>query len=447
MSRNPSRREFSKTVASAAAVGLAGANALSAFTGSSTERPALLGGKPVRTQPFPSWPVIRQNDEQAWKEVLASGKWCRLDGSRTTRFETEWAQTVGAKQCLATASGTTALFTTLNALGVGPGDEVIVPPYTFVATINVVMLQFALPVFVDTDISTFQIDANKIEAAITPRTRAILPVHLGGSPADLDKILAVAKAHRIPVLEDACQAHLGEWRNKKLGTLGAAGCFSFQASKNLNSGEGGCIVSDDDELMDVCRSFHNNGRGTGTSAFSYVRNGSNHRMTEFQGALLREQLARVEAQSQIRTGNAKYLTRHFDEIAGISPARLYEGCTRSAYHLYMFGYDSEGFAGLPRQKFIKALAAEGIPASSGYTPLNKEPFIENIPKSRHFQKCFSETELSAYRERIQCPVNEKLCEKAVWFTQTMLLGPREDMNQIVDAVRKIQKHASELKTA
>jgi perosamine synthetase len=390
MSLQSSRRQFSKTMASAAAAGIAGTRALEAFRGSSAEPPALLGGKPVRTQPFPSWPIVGQNDEQPWREVLAGDKWCRLDGNRAVRFEAAWAGALGAKHCLATASGTTALFTTLNALGVGPGDEVIVPPYTFVATINVVMLQFALPVFVDSDRTTFQIDANKIEAAITPRTRAIVPVHLGGSPADMDKILEVAKSHRIPVLEDACQAHLGEWRNKKLGTLGVAGCFSFQASKNLNSGEGGSIVSNDDDLMQVCRSFHNNGRGSGDHAFSYVRNGSNHRITEFQGALLEQQLTRLEAQSETRTKNAHYLTRQFGEIRGISPARLYEGCTRSAYHLYMFRYDSEEFAGLPRQKFIKALAAEGIPSSSGYGPLNKEPVIENIPRSRHYRKCFSE---------------------------------------------------------
>ena len=444
MTNGPNRREFNKAIAGAATAGLVGNRAMSA---ASSERLALLGGKPIRTQPFPSWPIVRENDEQAWKEVLASGKWCRLDGNRAARFETEWSRVLGANYCLATASGTTALFTVLNALGVGPGDEVIVPPYTFVATINVVMLQYALPVFVDSDRSTFQIDAGKIEAAITSRTKAILPVHLGGSPSDMDKILAIAKARNIPVLEDACQSHLGEWRNKKLGTLGAAGCFSFQASKNLNSGEGGAIVSNDDGLMEICKSFHNNGRGSGNYAFSYVRNGSNHRITEFQGALLAEQLTRLEAQTETRTKNAQYLTRHFDEIPGISPARLYDGCTRSAYHLYMFRYDPEHFAGLPRTKFIKALSAEGIPSSSGYSPLNKEPFIRNVAHSRHYGKCFAESELTAYEDRIQCPANDKLCEEAVWFTQTMLLGTQNDMDQIVAAVHKIQKHAGELRAA
>src|SRR5262249_32115434 len=149
-------------------------------------------------------------------------------------FERAYAGLAGVRHCVTTANGTSALFCALNALGIGPGDEVLVPPYTFVATINAVLLQHALPVFVDTDRETMQMDSRKIESAITPRTACIMPVHLGGSAADLDTILAVAKKHNIPVVEDACQAVLGEWRNRKLGAWGRCGCFSFQASKNLN---------------------------------------------------------------------------------------------------------------------------------------------------------------------------------------------------------------------
>lgn len=446
MSEDSNRRQFSKAVLGAAGIGLRAINA-SARSRSIVGRPALLGGRPVRTTPFPSWPIIRDNDTQAWDAVLASGKWCRLDGNRVSSFEEAWRNALGVKHCRATASGTTALFTTLNALDVGPGDEVIVPPYTFVATINVIFLQHALPVFVDTDRESFQIDANKIEAAITPRTRAILPVHIGGSPAEMDKILEIAKSHSLPVIEDACQAHLGEWRGQKLGTLGNAGCFSFQASKNLASGEGGAIVTNDSQLMEICSSFHNNGRGSGNYAFSYVRNGSNHRMTEFQGALLRTQLTRLQDQSQARWGNARYLTAQMKEIPGITPARLYAGCTRSAYHLFMFRYNPEHFNGLVRERFIKALEAEGIPASSGYGPLNKEPFIEKTVNSRQYRRCFSDSELTQYRDRIECPANDALCKEAVWFTQTMLLGTHQDMDEIAAAIRKIQKNSAELSTS
>lgn len=439
------RREFGKTIARAAALGAAAATAPAVFA--REDRPALAGGKPVRTEPFPSWPRIAKNDDEAWMEVLHSKQWCRLDGNHATQFEQTWSKMLDAKHCLATASGTTALLTVLNALDVGPGDEVIVPPYTFVATINVVLLQHALPVFVDSDRETMQIDANKIEAAITPRTRAIMPVHLGGNVADMDKILAIGKAHNIPVVEDACQAHLAEWRGKKVSTLGAAGCFSFQASKNLNSGEGGAILSNDDELMERARSFHNNGRGKADYTFSYVRNGSNHRITEFQAALLSAQLTRLEAQARTREQNAQYLTGRLKEIPGIVPARMYDGCTRNAYHLYMLRYEPDKFAGLPLAKFLKAVQAEGVPASGGYVPLNKEPVIEATIQSRHYRKLFPEGELAKYRERIECPENDKLCEEAVWLTQTMMLGTKSDMDDIARAVLKIQKSAADLAKA
>ena len=409
-----------------------------------SDKPAVIGGNPVRTAPFPSWPVIAENEERAWMKVLRGGKWNRLDGDCARQFEETWAATLSAKHCLATANGTSALIISLNALGVGPGDEVIVPPYTFVATINAVLMQHAIPVFVDTDPETFQIDARKIEAAITERTRCILPVHLGGSPADMDAILEIGRKHNLPVVEDACQAHLAEWRHRKVSTLGAMGCFSFQASKNLNSGEGGAILTNDTDLYGVCQSFHNNGRGNTGSGFGYVRNGANLRITEFQAVLLTEQLKRVEEQSRRREQNAAYLTRQLAEIPGIRPARMYPGATRNAYHLYMLRYDKAEFANLPRNQFLKALEAEGIPCSGGYTPLNKEPFLKNTFDSRAYRAIYPAKLLGEWFERNQCPANDQLCEEAVWFTQTMLLGPREDMDQIAGAVRKIQRQAGML---
>ncbi len=447
MNNRTTRRSFLGTLMAASPM-LAPTNSRAAWAltpDPSSPKPALLGGTPVRTEPFPSWPKISDNDRRAWGEVLEGGLWCRLGAKHATRFEERWAEALQAKFCLATSSGTTALHTSLNALQIGPGDEVLVPPYTFVATINVVLLQYALPVFVDTDRETFQIDAGKIEAAITPRTRAILPVHLGGASADMDKILDVAKRHNLAVLEDACQSHLAEWRRRKVGTLGDLGCFSFQGSKNLNSGEGGSIVSNNGELIDRCRSFHNNGRAVGNAAFEYVRNGTNHRMTEFQAALLLEQLSRLEQQSRSREENARYLTEQLRKIPGIIPARVHEGCTRNAYHLYMFRYQRDQFKELPRSAFLKALRAEGIPCSGGYKPLNKEPVVSAISESRSFKSVFSPTDLTQYEERTRhCPENDRLCEEAVWFFQTMLLGSRRDMDQIVDAVLKIQKHADQL---
>lgn len=405
---------------------------------------ALLGGKPVRTAPFSPWPVVAEPEQKHLLEVLHSKRWNRMEGSRVAQFEKLWSAQLGVRDCLATSSGTSALACSMNALEVGPGDEVIVPPYTFVATINAVLMQHALPVFVDTDRETMQIDARKVEAAITPRTRAILPVHLGGSVAEMDILLEISRRRQIPLVEDACQSHLAEWRGRKVGTLGDLGCFSLQASKNLNSGEGGVIVSQNSALLDICRSFHNQGRGQADTSFAYVRNGDNRRMTEFQGAILLAQLSRLEEQARRREENAAHLTSLLRAIPGITPARMYEGCTRNAYHLYMLRYDPAPFKGLPRARFLQALRAEGIPCGGGYSPLYREPFLENTLQSRAYRYVYTARQLEDYRARVQCPENDRLCAEAVWFTQTMFLGTRADMEQIAAAVEKIQRQAEDL---
>jgi dTDP-4-amino-4,6-dideoxygalactose transaminase len=415
------------------------------FALAADEKPAILGGSPVRTQAFPSWPVAGAAEEDAMRDVVRSRQWNRNEMTR--RFEESWAKALGARYCLATTNGTSSLFTALNALGVGPGDEVIVPPYTFVATINTVLMCHAMPVFVDSDPATFQIDAAKIEAAITPRTRVIMPVHLGGSPANLDVVLDVAARHGIPVIEDACQAHLAEWRGKKVSTLGSFGAFSFQASKNLNCGEGGALISNDEKLYETARSFHDAGRSHGRAPQEYIMNGANLRMTDFQAAILVAQLIRLEQQSRVREANARYLTSLLSEIPGVASARMYEGATRNAYHLYMFRYDAGKFDGLPREKFLKALAAEGVPGSGGYGRLNKEPFLETTFQSRTWRRLYSDADLRSWQERNECPRNDRLCAEAVWFTQNMLIGPKGDMDQIAEAIRKIGRQAAELARA
>ena len=440
------RRFLTATAAGTAGMTLAGPTIVSAAASAPTSKPAMLGGKPIRTAKFPSWPMIGEGDEEAWMKVLNARKWFNADV--VEEFEKKYAAFTGAKACVATNGGTTALHTSLVALGVGPGDEVLVPPYTFVATINVVLLQFAIPVFVDTDRETFQIDAKKIEEKITDKTRCILPVHLGGNPADLDTILSVAKKHKLPVIEDACQAHLAEWRGKKVGSLGDTGCFSFQVTKNLCSGEGGAIISNDEAIVDRCFSFHTNGRERSKAgSFQYQHSGTNCRMTEFQAALLLRGMTRVEKQSRTRSENAAHLTNQLKEIPGISPAKMYEGATRNAYHLYMFRYDPEKFAGLSRDKFLRALGAEGIPSMRGYSPLNKEPFLNDTFYSRGYQSIYSRAYLDKYFANNECPENDRLCQEAVWFTQTMFLGTKEDMDQIADAIRKIHANAAAIAKA
>lgn len=451
---NPStlnRRGFLRRAGGGAGMALAAAGPMihAAKASEHAGKPAILGGNPVRKDPFPSWPQVHDNDREAWDRVLEARGWCRLDGDAVNAFETRFAEMNGSPFCLATANGTSALLSCLNAMEIGPGDEVLVPPYTFVATINVVLNQHALPVFVDTDRETFQMDPSKIEEKITGRTRCIMPVHLGGNPADMDAILAIGQKHGIPVLEDACQAHLAEWRGKKVGTLGAAGCFSFQVTKNLSGGEGGAVLTASEDIMDRCYSFHSNGRERkNTYGFSYINNGLNVRMTEFQGALLGQQMTRLEAQTKTRDENAAYLTSLLNGIEGIEPAKMYPGATRNAYHLYMMRYDPAGFSGLPRAKFLSALSREGIPCAKGYSPLNKEPFLGNTIRSRGYEAIYSPETIRDYFANNDLPENDKLCnEEAVWFFQTMLLAERGAMDQIAEAVRKIQKHAAEINKA
>lgn len=409
-----------------------------------TSKPAILGGEPVRKGAFPGWPVWSSNDESAWLNVLRSGKWYRGYGKAVDAFEAKFAAALGAPHCLAVANGTSALVTALHGLDVQAGDEVIVPPYTFIATINAVLSKNALPVFVDSDARTFQMDAYKIDAAVTERTVAVIPVHIAGAPPNLDKVVEVGRRRKIKVLEDAAQAHLGEWRGRKLGTVGDCGTFSFQASKNLNSGEGGAVVSSNQAFIERCYAFHTNSSPRRGSSGVTPAQGLNLRLTEFQATLLMAQMERLEAQAKTRDANAAYLTKLLKEVPGITPAALEEGCTRSAWHLYMFRYDAARFAGLPREKFLKALAAEGVPCSSGYGQLNKQPFLENVLNSRGYQRLFTPARLKQWREQNECPVNDRITAEGVWFTQTMLLAGRSDMEQIAAAISKIQAHAKEL---
>jgi perosamine synthetase len=443
------RRKFIQTVSTAAlASGLVVPTYLTASPNNG--KPAVLGGPKAHPGVFPGWPIVAQVEKTGLMTALESKRWGRLGaGSTVGKFEEEYSRELGVKHALGVNSGTSALYTILGALGIGPGDEVIIPVYTFIATYNVVALNYALPIMIDTDPESFQIDASKIERAITKKTKAIIPVHIAGSPADLDKILAIGKKYNIPVIEDACQAHLAEWKGKKVGSYGIAGAFSFQSSKNLNSGEGGAITTNDETFASACFDFHNQGRGGVVSGYSSGDSsgtrGSNLRMTEFQGSILRAQMTRVKEQTQHRWENAVYLSKMLNEIDGITPAKLHDGTTMSAYHLYMFRYDAKKFAGLSRDKFLKALSAEGIPNSPGYGQMNNEEYVLGLPKNRHYLNIYGEKRMKDWVEQNHCPQNDYLTKnESVWFTQTMLLGTRQEMEQIVEGVKKIQKHAAQI---
>ncbi len=408
---------------------------------------AINGGEKVHTGSWPKWPVWDQAAEKNINEMLRSGRWWRGNGEHVADFEQRYAELMNAKRCLATASGTTALITSLKAVGVDAGDEVLVSPFTFIASYNVIFINKALPVFVDSDPETFLLDPAKIESRITERTTAIVPVHIYGLPVDMDKINAIAAKHNLKVVEDACQGWLGEYKGKKLGTLGDAGCFSFQNSKNLPAGEGGAIISNNDELMDKCTSLHNCGRPFGSmpTTSAYPIAGTNFRMQQIQALILMSQMNRIQKDADIRLANALYLDVNLKDIPGIVPAKLVDTSCRSAYHLYAFRYISKEFNDVPKDRFIKALQAEGIPCSGGYGPQNKDGLIEEQLNSKGFKRLFSEKRLKHWREENILPGNDKLCSEAVTFYQSILLGSRSDMEDIVKAIRKIYQNRDTLK--
>ncbi|OFX35941.1 MAG: glutamine--scyllo-inositol aminotransferase [Bacteroidetes bacterium GWA2_42_15] len=383
-------------------------------------------------------------------EVIRSGVWSRKDVA--LEFEQRWATLIGAKRCLAVVNGTNALNASVAQLDIGWGDEVLVTPYTFIASVSSIVFNGAIPVFVDVDPETFQMDPEKIEAKITPRTKAIMPVRILGLPCNMARIMAIANKHKLLVVEDACQAWLAEINHKKVGTFGNAGCFSFQNSKNMAIGEGGAIVSDDDEFMDRCYSYHNYGNPYGTAAGTVgagtVMIGTKLRITEYQAAIGMAQLERLEEQTELRNVNGRYLNSRIQKIDGIIPHRLYENVTKAAYHLFPFRYQKDEFEGLSREKFLQALRAEGVPCSGGYTELNKMPFLKNAFNSRFFQKFYPKEQLNyeRYAEENQCPLNEKLCnEQAVWIPQNVLLGSKSDMDMVANAIQKIRENAGQIK--
>ncbi|MEX1238973.1 MAG: DegT/DnrJ/EryC1/StrS family aminotransferase [Cyclobacteriaceae bacterium] len=418
------------------------------FAKASDVKPAILGGPKAHPGSFPTWPMFDQTEEKALTDVLKSRIWGRAGGPTVTRFQTEYGKLLGAKHCLGVSSGTSSLYTMLGALDIGPGDEVVIPVYTFIATYNVVTLNYALPVMVDTDLSSFQMDTGKIEAAVNPQTKVIMPVHMGGSPADLDRIMEISRKVNVPVIEDACQAPLAEWRGRKVGTFGLGGGFSFQASKNINAGEGGAITTNDEQFARYCNNFHNQGM-SGRAKTDYEDGGgtraTNMRLTEFQSGVLLAQMTRLIEQANQRNENANYLTSLLKDIPGIMPAKLYDGVTRSAYHLYMFRYDRKHFADLSRERFMDALRAEGVPCSRGYATMNTDKYVTELANNKHYLKIYGEKKMKAWLEQSKFPQNDLLSEQqGVWFTQNLLLGTKTQMEQIAEGIKKIRKHAAEL---
>lgn len=395
---------------------------------------ALLGGDPVRTRPFTSWPVFDKAEEDRVLRTLRSGKWGRLDGEEVTAFERRFAAMHGCKHGIGVANGTVSLRIGLMAAGLRAEEEVIVPPYSFFSTASAVVEANAVPVFADIDLDTFNLDPKTLEAAITPRTRAIIPVHFAGQPANMDAIMDIAAQRGLVVIEDAAHAHGASFNNRPVGSMGHMGSFSFQSSKNLTAGEGGIITTNDDALAESCRSIQNCGRVPDGVWYEHHVISGNYRLGEFQGAVLDAQLDRLEEQTRTRDDNGQYLAVKIGRLPGIHPQLRPPECTRHGYHLFMLRLDGGTFQA-PRDAVLKALVAEGIPCSAGYAfSLHCQPMFQN----KAFGPFLNETSPQLDYRRTRCPNSDRICsEQCLWLEQNILLGDHSDMDDIARAFEKV----------
>ena len=404
------------------------------------EKLAFLGGKKTIDKVFP-WPIYDESDIDAVVSVIRNGEWGNPDcGGMVQSFENEFKEFSGTKYALSCVNGSVALRLALIACGVRPGDEVIVPPYTFIATASIVLEANCVPVFADIDPDTYNLDPVAVEKAITPRTKVIIPVHFAGQACQMDAIMSIARKHGIRVIEDACHGHGGEYQGKKLGSIGDAGCFSFQSSKNLTSGEGGMVITSDERMFDLVNSLRNVGRVKGGQWYEHHNLGCNYRMTPIQAALLSRQLKRLPEQTRLRDENGLYLKYLLSGIDGISPLTRGHGETLHTYHIFIFRYDKSFFNNLPKAEFAKMLAAEGVPSFMGYPqPLYRQPLFQQ----KNFF-CYAIPESVDYK-KVHCPVAEKACyEEAVWILQQAMLGTRSDMEKFAEAIVKIQAFSHKL---
>ena len=405
------------------------------------DKPARLGGTPVRTQPYPPWPQSGGGEMPYLRGVLETSKWGgTIHGPKVTEFCATWARYTDAGHGVGMTSCTAGLELSLRAFGIGPGDEVIIPSYTFIATAVAPLTAGADIVFADIDPRTFCITPQTVEAAVTPRTKAVIPVHFAGHTADVEGLLAVARKHGLKIVWDSAHAHTTEWRGKKVGGLAQVSSYSFNHAKNLTCGEGGILTTDDGDLAEFLRhTLSTFGRKAGRPWYEHHHLGFAHPLTEFQAAILMGQFERLEAQSRKREENARALIRGLSEIDGIDPPRLSPDATRHGWHIFVMTYHPDAFEDLAKSAFVDAINAEGIPCTGGYPyPLYGNPMFNRetgrVAGAHAGFRC------------MPCPVAEWACnEGAIFIPQSMLLAGQDDMDDIVAAIARIKAYAGELR--
>lgn len=399
---------------------------------------AINGGSPVRSTPFPRWPEHDERERDRLLAVLESGQWWATEGHVTRDFEQAWGAFHGTGPAVACTNGTHAIELLLMANGIGEGDEVIVPAWSFLATMSAVLMVNATPVLVDVDPRTGCIDPQLADAAVTERTRAVLAVHIAGHPADMTALAEICRRHGLALLEDCAHAHGSTWQDQPVGTFGHGGSFSFQASKLMTAGEGGAVISPDGDILEQVRSYANCGRRPGEWFYSHYVLGGNYRMTEWQAAVLLAQLDRFPEQQQRRNANSLWLNDELAKIPGVSPQYRDPRTTSQGNYCYVVMVDPSAF-GASREQVRLALVAEGIPLTMSYPPLHQlDVFADDealAPRYRTPGK-FRGTEL---------PVTEHLAATSLWFKTSVLMGDRRDAQDVVDAVAKVAAHARELR--
>jgi len=442
------RRRFIATVSASTLAVASNAIPLIGGSNSNAGKLAILGGIPVRSKDknWPMWPYVDEKIVESIVKTTRSGIWCRIQSQTGTvpTFEKAYADLFGVKLSVAVGSGTQALRTCVEALGIGPGDEVITTPFTDPGTLSSILTSRALPVLADLDRESHQLDPNDVERKITENTRAIMPVHIWGQPCKMERIMAIAKKYNLKVIEDAAQAHLAEYQGKKIGTIGDIGCFSFQAGKTISCGEGGAIIGNDEDLMDKCFTVQNHG----TSRRGRTeRIGPKYRMNEFEAAVLLGQLGGVKERFALRNENAAYLTSKLKDFPGIVPQKLYEGTASGSFYYYGMTYHKEHFNNADRSKFLKAIAAEGVSLSTMYQSaiLNKEPWTDHILNLKVYQKMYSPARLKKFKEELSLPTCDTVCQEAVVMSGSgRFLATKADMDDIINAIMKIYENRDEL---
>lgn len=409
---------------------------------------AITGGKPVRKKTFPAWPVFGPEEERGLLKVLRSRNWggFPFPNRYAESFAKSFAVAHGARYGLAVANGTVAIEIVLVAIGIQPGDEVIVPAYTWEGTVAPILRLNAVPVFVDIDPDTYCIDPTRIEEAISRRTRAILPVHLAMRFADMDAIIRIARAHKLLIVEDCAHAHGGRWRSKGAGSIGDAGAFSFQSSKLLTAGEGGAVLTNRLETYERAQSYTNCGRASLTDHFRHRLVGFNYRISEFQAAILEAQLKRLPEQQRIRAANIECFERSISGLGPVGLLRKDPRITASAAYQYVFKFLQQRAKGVHRASFLGALEMEGIPCDGlFYEPVYRSPLFPANSKAFPMLGRGSKNPID-FRRQYRCLNSERAAyEESVWLPHHLFLGSQRDTQDIADAVNKVCENLGELK--